>query len=237
MRAKVTTSSVKTRGGLAEACLVWRGAAVVTSRVARSSRQASHGDADSGQAHKKGGGEGLRPTSQHAFRAPGGGTSRTQPRQSCVPQSWSLSHEISADDGEDHSHAKGLTTGVHPDVISGNVSRHEKKCENQFDAWQDEVLLLQPVHERTQRDKGVVPDGEIVEEVSGLVPPPFHELIYPTTATQLLVLGVVLFPVFAQPLTQCASSALPHHGFAQGPKQQRLAKQKQPRLMNQHARE
>ena len=216
MRAKVTTSSVKTRGRLAAACLEWRGAAVVTSRAARSSRQASHGDADS---------------------APGGGTSRTQPRQSCVPLGWSLSHEISPDDGEDHSHAKGLTTGVHPDVISVNVSRHEKKCEHQFDAWQEEVLLVQPVHERTQRDKGVVPDGGVVEEVSGLVPPPFHELIYPTTATQLLVLHVVLFPVFAQPLTQCASSKLPHHGFAQGQKQQRLATQRHPRLMNQHARE
>ena len=40
MRAKVTTSSVKTRGGLAAAFLAWCGAAVVTSRAARSSRQA-----------------------------------------------------------------------------------------------------------------------------------------------------------------------------------------------------
>ena len=38
-----------------------------------------------------------------------------------------------------------------------------------------------------QRDKGVVSDGEIVEEVSGLVPSPFH-------ANQFLMIGVALFP-------------------------------------------
>ena len=96
-----------------------------------------------------------------------------------VPPGWSPSHEISADDGEDHSHAKGLMTGVHPDVISENVSRLKKKREREFQAWQEEVLLVQRVHERKQRDKGVVPDGEVVEEVSGLVPPPLHDSFTP----------------------------------------------------------
>ena len=54
---------------------------------------------------------------------------------------------------------------------------------------QEEVLFVQPVHERTQRDKGVVP----VEEVSGLVPPRFHELVHSTTAIHFFVLDVVLF--------------------------------------------